>query len=738
MEWVNELKYILNEVINIITDKEKSIITIYKLFKEIKKKKLLQASDFKIYDPNIWLISYDSTVELKEFINNKLFCYKEINKSILDVNNNEYWDSDDEIEFGLGNSGTDMNTPASEVSDETWYKDSQFNPIDVVFSQKQLDDNEFMKTNILPDEYDKQGPKESLSRDVLLGAKGSLRDRVVQHVFDLYLIDFLNKLVCSTNSYKNHKKESSQQNDNGTPCTKRILKIEEIPNECDNNLKVQKINNNNNNNYNYNKKLPNYYQKIGLKLNLISNNIINNNRLEYWFSKFLNFNNNNNKTKYNSISYTLKKDKDIMEGEIQFKFKMKINKEYSSIKISNEISKEYFNKQVLCLYDLNCKNLTKLGELEKQGKLNYRKILIKYNLILYEDNEYFIPVFFQGTSDQNGYDLYKKDGILDLTSSSGNCIIEVCSSNFFDLDYVNSPSNIQQYHLTTTNTEIPKLYLPNFYYGAEEYRKEDDDDEGSYDLNLNILMDTISTKNIKYRSILNRRKPNFNNTHTNSFTLFNDCNDNNKEIESIKVYRDFFEPLSIVSIENFEKLHTLVIPIQFHHLIGLSLDKDDACCIGVKKFTSIFLDDVKDYYKLMIKSLNKSKSLRNLTIKNWCENSICIKSLLSSSTTTTSNLEYFKIKNFGILISNDTFSELNNNTIKTLVLDDDSHTYCLKSIFQSILININLIQLYSITIKTIEKRLDSILDEIINLSNKLNEIKQLSKNLIEFKIYVRI
>ncbi|KAM9992058.1 hypothetical protein ACTFIZ_012735 [Dictyostelium cf. discoideum] len=64
MEWVNELKYTLNEVINIIRDKEKSIITIYKLFKEIKKKKLFQGSDFKIYDPNIWLISYDSTLEL--------------------------------------------------------------------------------------------------------------------------------------------------------------------------------------------------------------------------------------------------------------------------------------------------------------------------------------------------------------------------------------------------------------------------------------------------------------------------------------------------------------------------------------------------------------------------------------------------------------------------------------------------------------------------------------------------
>ncbi|KAM9974620.1 hypothetical protein ACTFIW_008078 [Dictyostelium discoideum] len=110
-----------------------------------------------------------------------------------------------------------MDTPASEVSDETWYKDSQFNPIDVVFSQKQLDDIEFMKLNILPDEYDKQGPKESLPRDILLGEKGSLRDSVVQHVFDLYFLDFLNKLVCSTNSYKNHKKESSQQNDNGTP-----------------------------------------------------------------------------------------------------------------------------------------------------------------------------------------------------------------------------------------------------------------------------------------------------------------------------------------------------------------------------------------------------------------------------------------------------------------------------------------------------------------------------------------
>ncbi|KAM9962694.1 hypothetical protein ACTFIR_005610 [Dictyostelium discoideum] len=141
------------------------------------------------------------------------------------------------------------------------------------------------------------------------------------------------------------------------------------------------------------------------------------------------------------------------------------------------------------------------------------------------------------------------------------------------------------------------------------------------------------------------------------------------------------------------------------------------------------------------------------------------------------------IKNLGILISNDTFSEFNNNnkSIKTLVLDDDcmftfskpyqfqfyrnhhyniiqylfenifnkelsiikyfkfslAHTYCLKPIFQSILNNIETIQLYSITIKTIEKCLESILDEIINLSNKIQQQNQ-SKNLIEFKIYVRM
>ncbi|KAM9943750.1 hypothetical protein ACTFIT_008328 [Dictyostelium discoideum] len=107
-----------------------------------------------------------------------------------------------------------------------------------------------------------------------------------------------------------------------------------------------------------------------------------------------------------------------MEGEVQFK--MEINYDFSIIKISNEISKEYFNQQVLCLYDLDCKILENLGELEKQGKLKYRKILIKYYLILFDDDdEYFVPVFFKGI--QEGW--FKKDGLLDLTSSSGNCII---------------------------------------------------------------------------------------------------------------------------------------------------------------------------------------------------------------------------------------------------------------------------------------------------------------------------
>lgn len=176
-----------------------------------------------------------------------------------------------------------------------------------------------------------------------------------------------------------------------------------------------------------------------------------------------------------------------------------------------------------------------------------------------------------------------------------------------------------QYYFNRTTPYIPKHYFTNFYYGALEYIYQNQYKK-SYDLNLDILAETIFSKNIKYRSIINKRNPQLNNTHTNSFILFSICNENNKQIESIKIYRYFVEPFSLVSIKKFEKLHTLVIPTQFHHLIGLSLDKDDACCIGVKKFTSIFIKGVTDYFQSMIKSLNSSKSLRNLTNKNWCEN----------------------------------------------------------------------------------------------------------------------
>ncbi|KAM9943751.1 hypothetical protein ACTFIT_008329 [Dictyostelium discoideum] len=323
-----------------------------------------------------------------------------------------------------------------------------------------------------------------------------------------------------------------------------------------------------------------------------------------------------------------------------------------------------------------------------------------------------------------------------------------------------------QYYFNRTTPYIPKHYFTNFYCGALEYIYQNQYKK-SYDLNLDILAETIFSKNIKYRSIINKRNPQLNNTHTNSFILFSICNENNKQIESIKIYRYFVEPFSLVSIKKFEKLHTLVIPTQFHHLIGLSLDKDDACCIGVKKFTSIFINGVTDYFQSMIKSLNSSKSLRNLTNKNCDLNygddkfqsflndikpfSNGNKSFLSS-TSSTSGIEYFKIKNFGILISNDTFSELNNKSIKTLVLDDDciftfskpyqfqfyrNHHY---NIIQYLFENIFNKELS--IIKYFKFSLAHTYYEIINLSNKIQQQQQQqqqqSKNLIEFKIYVRM
>ncbi|EGC30966.1 hypothetical protein DICPUDRAFT_83128 [Dictyostelium purpureum] len=238
--WLFLLKYTLNEVINIIRDREKPIITVKKLLKEIIKREII-SDQIEIFEPERVLLSPDSEVKLVEIFNNKIVQYKYIKKSIIDIGNNEYCDEDsfvldseeaenevDEYEYEYEDEDEDEDEDEHEDEDEDedeheeeienqeppseWLKDSEYCPPGVTFSQEQLNNIEFMKKNILPREYEKQGPKESLPSNI-----PPVRDNVIQHVFELYFTDFLNRLVISTNNYKRYKKISAKEKANYTP-----------------------------------------------------------------------------------------------------------------------------------------------------------------------------------------------------------------------------------------------------------------------------------------------------------------------------------------------------------------------------------------------------------------------------------------------------------------------------------------------------------------------------------------
>ncbi|EGC36548.1 hypothetical protein DICPUDRAFT_150970 [Dictyostelium purpureum] len=136
---------------------------------------------------------------------------------ITDISNNEYWYGEMDIDGGFfvlesvpEETGNEVDKETEEYEDENEIenqeprsecnKDSEYYPQGVTFFQEQLNNINFMKTNILPREYEKQGPKESLPSNI-----PPVRDKVVQHIFEQYFTDFLNRLVMPTNNYKEYK-----------------------------------------------------------------------------------------------------------------------------------------------------------------------------------------------------------------------------------------------------------------------------------------------------------------------------------------------------------------------------------------------------------------------------------------------------------------------------------------------------------------------------------------------------
>ncbi|KAM9972394.1 hypothetical protein ACTFIW_007454 [Dictyostelium discoideum] len=657
------------------------------------------------------------------------------------------------------------------------------------------------------------------------------------------------KKIKLDNNNNNNKNNNNNNNDTITiPNYIYNNIIESIVNYLLLNKKNNNIKNGNNNNKYY--EIKNYYYYINeiIKLslvskewyeiisNLITNNIIDNNRIEYWFNEPL-LSSTISLPQPDTISYNFRK-KYSESSEIKLNFKMNINKEYSIIKTNNNtnnsnndnnIIKDYFKQQILCLNKLTYEELEEISKLEMNKSLKFRKILVNMD---YNKTEFKNLLNSNYKKINNSFDLSKPPSSNNINNNINNNNINKVDITLHNFSLLNDNIDISSSSNDNDNKIESKLYINNIsYFGTNNCDKI-----------FNIL-NHIKSKNIKY---INNDDDDI--IHMDFSRLFNE--DINGQVESIKIYSDFVEPYHLLNVNQLNNLHTLSIPIQFHEIIEIILGNDESQCRN-DEFLSQFRNDIINHWELMIESLSTCKSLKNLTISKACPYTRCIynhfsddddddefnycdssynddydnddddneeeeddegddtkkilnylkmfsngiKSLLSSS----SSLEYFKIKNGGMVICNDTFSELSNNkSIKTLVLDDNFKTFddgdrggsgscndhskfkdqeffkkfyfntiqylfenifnssssnirhfkfsskysnSLQPIFKSILNNLNTIQLYSITIKIPQDILESTLDEIINLSNKFNENQNQNqqpqfKNLNEFKIYV--
>ncbi|KAN0004488.1 hypothetical protein ACTFIZ_010635 [Dictyostelium cf. discoideum] len=565
-----------------------------------------------------------------------------------------------------------------------------------------------------------------------------------------------------------------------------------------NNNKINYDNNNNNNNKYI---IKNYYLYINeiIKLSLVSNhwyqtisnlivsNLISNNILEKWFN-FFTYNLSYVYKIFNIITYNYNKAFDF--SFVQSFFKMKINQKYSIIKIDESVIEDYFRNQVLCIYDLTYEKLLQLNKLESEGNLKYRKIKTKF---FYTKDE-FKNLFLEGGIAKG----IEKNGLLDMSSNNNN-IVELSAYNFLltifpeESFYDLLPKEEEEY-------AIYKDLQPIIYLKTIDLEGSQDD----YNEKTFRILKYLKPKNIIFKtnyckdvhadfSLMFNSKIN---NQVESIRIVSDF------VEPIHLH--FVNELSnlhTLSIPlHFHQMILLQLGIEeFHCSRGdLIAHKDNVMQDWDKMIQSLLSSKSIKNFKIFNKChvygcINKSiKSYNNENynaasrqVKKLFSNGI--KQLLSSST-----FKYFKISNMYDIIDIDTFSELKNNkTLKKLVYKEIfnlcyklffttaeeiaeyqfniinylienvfsnggsgmlgnnikhfkfslEYPYNLKLIFESLFKHYNYFQLYSITIVIYDTLYEEVLNEIINLSNKISKVQkqqqqQQQQSIKEFKIVI--
>ncbi|EGC38829.1 hypothetical protein DICPUDRAFT_75597 [Dictyostelium purpureum] len=96
---------------------------------------------------------------------------------------------------------------------KTFYEDVQYIPKEIYGNsfflvKNKKNDISFMKKNIFPTKYKDQGPSFSLPTGCHANKnEQSVRNKIIDHVFEQYFNDFFEKVLASTNDYLNYRKK---------------------------------------------------------------------------------------------------------------------------------------------------------------------------------------------------------------------------------------------------------------------------------------------------------------------------------------------------------------------------------------------------------------------------------------------------------------------------------------------------------------------------------------------------
>ncbi|KAM9972685.1 hypothetical protein ACTFIR_012052 [Dictyostelium discoideum] len=373
----------------------------------------------------------------------------------------------------------------------------------------------------------------------------------------------------------------------------------------------------------------------------ISNNIINNKSFEHWLK--INYNNksftknNNNKNQYN-------------------KNKISFNKDFSIIKIQESIIKDYF-KFNLFLNNITFDDFKEIENKFENNQLYYKRIVVslKNN---YGSNKEILFEIHRFVSNKNSEIISNLFKILELNHD-------------FWLDKGNSPKS-----------EGTEIYLNNLSISGFVGR----DRKISKTLVFEIFK-IFKSKNIIYDG---SRCP----TNVNYSMIF-DPDNSGPQVESIKVKNEsgnveFVKPHHLIKVDQFEKLHSLSIPMNSYYILSNLSEK-----MGFGKFYTEnngfnciksdfdYSDNIKSELNQMINSFITSKSLKNLKISSVClehvidksnENQINqIKESFSNSfqplfSELNTSIERIELGCGGLLNINTFSNLLNNKSIKYLNL----------------------------------------------------------------------